>query len=153
MKKLFYLFLLLPFSLFSCSDDKGLSPVDMTLTLGGVTQNNDVFYTVAGETVTIENLSVKSVDNKNTAVTNVMFYLNGVPLFANPQDNFNISFSTENIPAGTYPLEITGNLLQVDASIKVFAVPYTLTIVDDAEALPSGSPEIGSYSQTIRLTE
>ena len=145
MKKLYYLFLLLPFSLlFSCSDDK-ISPVDMTLTLDGVSLVDNAYYTVAGETVSVEDLQVKSLDGKNAAVTNVVFYLNDVP-FLN-------GFSTEGLSAGNYSLNITGNLIQVDASIKIFTVNYPLTIVDSEEDLPSGAPEIGSYSQTIRISE
>lgn len=150
MKKLFYLFLLLPFSLFvSCDDDKDFSPVDMTITLSGVTQSNDNFYTVAGNDVTIENLDVKAVDGTSTAVTNVMFYLDGAPIFVAPGEA--IGFSTENLPAGTYTIGVQGNLLQVDQSVKIFAVTYQVTIVDSQEELPTGAPEIGSYSQTITI--
>ena len=154
MKKLYYLLLLLPFSLLlSCSDDKDFSPVDMTLTLDGVTLVNDNFYTIAGEKVSIENLSVKSIDGKNSAVTNVLFTLNGVPLNGVPGNPFVATIPTENLAAGTYSLEISGNLIQVDSSIKIFAVSYPLTIVENEESLPTDAPEIGSYSQTIRLTD
>ena len=154
MKKLFYLFLLLPFSLMvSCSDDKDFSPVDMTITLSGVTQANDNFYTVSGDDVTIENLTVKAIDNKNTILQNVIFYFNGIPLVGNPVNPFRGTFSTEGIPAGTYSIDVTGNLLQEDASIKIFAVSYNITIVDDEENLPAGVPDFGSYSQTVRISE
>ena len=153
MKKFYYLLLLLPFSLLmSCNDDKDFSPVDMTLTLDGVTTSGDVFYTVAGENVSIENLSVKAVGNKNTTITNVTFSFNGIPLIGVPGDPFMGTFSTENLPAGTYAINVTGNLLQVDSPIKVFAVNYPITIVKDEEDLPSGAPEIGSHSQTITIT-
>ena len=155
MKKLFYLFLLLPFSLFiSCSDDKDFSPVDMTITLGGVTQYDNNFYAVKGDNVSIEDLQVKSVDGKNTAVANVTFYLDGLllpPSF--PGSETMVTFSTENIPAGTYSINVAGNLLQVDSSIMNFAVNYTLTVVDSPEDLPAGAPDLGSYSQTLRINQ
>lgn len=154
MKKLYYFLLLLPFSLLmSCNDEKDFSPVDLTLTLDGVTLVNDNFYTIAGEDVTIENLAVKSVGDKSTAVANVTFYFNGVPLIGTPADPFMGTFSTENIPAGTYTLNVTGNLLQVDSSIKMFTMNYPITIVNSEEDLPAGAPEIGSYSQTYTITE
>ena len=154
MKKLYYLFLLLPFSLLmACSDDKDFSPVDMTLTLDGVTQIDKSFYTVSGEDVTIEDLQVKSIDGKNTSVANVTFSLNGVPLVGTPANPFLGTFSTEGLAAGTYSINVTGNLLQVDQSIKVFAVNYPLTIVSSEENLPDGAPEFGSYSQTIRISD
>ena len=154
MKKFYYLLLLLPFSLLmSCNDDKDFTPVDMTLTLDGVTLSNETFYTVAGEDVTIENLDVKTLGNKNSAVTNVTFYFNGVPLIGTPGNPFMGTFSTTGIPAGKYVINITGNLLQVDSSIKIFSVDYPINIVNSEEDLPAGAPEIGSYSQTITLTE
>lgn len=154
MKKLYYLLLLFPLSLLmSCSDDKDFTPVDMTLTLDGVTLVNDNFYTVAGENVTIEDLTVKALGNKNTALTNVLYSFNGIPLIGVPGNPFMGTFSTENIPAGTYAINITGNLLQVDSSIKVFAVNYPITIVESAEDLPTDAPDLGSYSQTIRMTD
>lgn len=154
MKKFYYLLLLLPFSLLmSCDDDKDFVPVDMTLTLDGVTVLNDSFYTVSGEDITIENLAVKTLGNKNSDVTNVTFSFNGIPLIGDPMNPFRGTFSTEGIPAGNYSLNVTGNLLQVDQSIKIFAVNYPITIVDSEENLPSGAPELGSYSQTITITD
>ena len=154
MKKLFYLLFLLPVALLmSCNDDKDFSPVDMTLSLTGVTEYNGTFYAIQGEDVTIDNLSVKAADGKNTDVANVTFYFDGIPLIGTPVNPFLGTFSTENIPAGTYSLSIDGNLLQVDSSIKVFAVNFPVTIVETAEDLPDGAPEIGTYSQTIRISE
>lgn len=153
MKKLFYLFLLLPFSLLmGCNDDKELSPVDMTLTLSGVTLDNGTFYTVKGDAVTIESLDVKSIDGRNTGVQNVTFYLDNLPLVGSPADPFLGTFSTENIPAGTYSLGLTGMLLQVDSSIMSFTANYTLNVVESADDIPAGAPEIGSYSQTLRIS-
>ena len=153
MKKFYYLFLLLPFSLFVSCDKDDVSPVDMTLTMQGVTQSNNTFYTVIGEEVNIEYFSVKSIDGKNSAVTNVVFSLNGIPIMGEPGSPYIASFSTENLKAGTYSINITGNLLQVDSSIQVFAINYPLTIVENSEDLPAGAPDLGSYSQTIRVSD
>ena len=151
MKKIYYLLFLLPLSfLMACSDD--FTPVDMTVTLNGVTTSGESFYTVEGEDVSVENLEVKSIDGKPTAYSNVLFYFNGVPLMGNPENPLSAGFSTEDIPAGTYTLSITGSLLQEDASLKAFAVNYPLVIVSSQDDLPAGAPEIGSYSQTIRIS-
>lgn len=153
MKKLFYLCLVLPMALLaSCSKDE-VAPFDMTLTMAGVTQVNNTFYTVAGNDVTIESLTVTPVGGKATTVNNVMFFLNNEPLFINPWNvDAPVSFSTEGLPAGTYTIGVTGNLLQVDASIQNFASNYTLVIVGSEEDLPDGAPAMGSYSQTINFT-
>lgn len=151
MKKLFYLFLL-PFAmLMSCNDDNDISPVDMTLTLSGVSVSNDTFYTVVGSDVTINNLTVKSIDGKNTDVVNVVYNLNGVPLIGTLGNPFEGTFSTENWLPGNYTLGISGNLLQVDASVQVFAVTFPLTIVESSEDLPADAQVLGTNSQTIRL--
>lgn len=154
MKKLFYLFLLLPFSfLMGCNDDKDLSPVDFTLTLSGVTLDNGCFYTVAGNDISIRNLEAKSLDGRDTGVQNVTFYLDGIPMVGDMNNPFEGTFTTEDLPAGTYSLGVMGMLLQVDSSIRSFAINYTLIIVDSEEDLPAGAPELGTYSQTLSMRE
>lgn len=148
MKKLYYLFLLLPLSfLFSCNDDKDLAPVDITLTLDGVTVVDGTFYTVAGEGVVIEDLGTES--SKKTVLTNVFYNLNGRPILGSP--GVLGSFSTEDLTPGTYSLNVSGNLLQVDASIQIFTVDYPFTVVSSEEDLPSGAPAIGTYSLTVKI--
>ena len=142
---------MLPFLLAACSDDKNFSPVEMTLTLDGVTQVNDNFYTVAGEDVSIESLTVKALDGKNTALANTFFYLNGTPLLGGPGNPFSGTFSTEGLEAGTYEIGITGNLLQEGVAIQNFIASYSLVIVESDEDLPENAPEIGTYSQSIQV--
>lgn len=152
MKKLAFLTLLLPLAMcLSCSDKNDFPNVDMTLTLSGVTQSDGNFYTVRGEDVTIDKLEAKSLDGVNTGYANVVFYLNGEPLLGMPGDPFTGTFSTENLPAGQYTLGVGGNLLQEGSSIKTFVLGYPLFILDSEEDLPSNAPEIGTYSQTIRI--
>lgn len=152
MKKLLYLFLVLPFSLLiSCNDDNDLAPVDLTLTLTGVTVSEDDFITVAGEEVSIEGISAKSIDGKNSGLSNIRFYLNGVPLIGTPGNPFMGTFSTEGFEPGTYYISLTGNLLQEGASIQIFTADYPIKIVENQEELPENAPEIGTYTQTIRI--
>ncbi|MCH5214267.1 MAG: Ig-like domain repeat protein [Muribaculaceae bacterium] len=150
MKKLIYLLLLLPFAALTSCEKDDLAPFDMTLTLGGVSQYDGNFYAVQGDEVTIENLTVDPVGGKNTALSNVMFYIDGRPLWPTPWESVNgITFSTANLPAGTHTIGINGNLLQVDQSLQVFAVEYKLVVVDSDEGLPEGAPELGSFSSTV----
>ena len=153
MKKLFYLFLLLPFTMMvSCDKNDDFSPVDVTITLSGVTQVNDNFYAVAGENVSCENIKAQAIDGKNTTVSNVAFYLNGVMIPFTPYDPF-FTLSTEGMAPGTYTITCAGNLLQVGSSLQVFAGSFPLTIVESAEDLPEGAPEIGTYSITLKISE
>ncbi|MCH5229510.1 MAG: hypothetical protein J1F12_05885 [Muribaculaceae bacterium] len=152
MKKLLFLFLILPFSLMvSCNDDKELSPVDLTLTLSGVTESEDVFFTIAGEEVSIDGITAKSIDGKNSALSNITFYLNGVPFIGTPGNPFLGTFSTEGFEAGIYYLSLRGNLLQEGASIQIFTAEYPIKIVENQEDLPENAPEIGTYTHTIRI--
>ena len=152
MKKLLYLLLLLPFSVLTSCNKEDLAPFDLSLTLGGVTQVNNNFYVVSGDNVTIESLKVDPVGGKNTAVANVMFFIDNAPIFVNPWDAVNeIEFSTANLQPGVHTIGITGNLLQVDQSLQTFAVSYPLVIVEDKEALPADAPETGSYTQTVTI--
>lgn len=153
MKKLFYLLLLLPMAMItSCSKDE-IAPFDMTLSLAGVTQVDGTFYAVAGDNITIDGLTVQDTGGKKTALSNVMFFIGGAPIFPNPWNALDPwTFSTENLEPGTYNFGISGNLLQVDASIQSFAANYKLIIVGSQDDLPEGAPEIGTYSSTISFT-
>lgn len=137
--------------LVGCSDDDNLSPVDVTITMSGVTQSNDNFYAIAGDEVSCSNILAKAVDGKNTTVANMTFYLNGMPIPYTPYDPF-FTLSTEGMEPGTYTISFAGNLLQEDTSIKVFSGAYTLTLVENAENLPEGAPEIGDYSISFRIS-
>ena len=154
MKNLFYLSLLLPLAfLMSCSDDNDFSPVDLTITLSGVTVSDGYFYTVSGENISINNLEVKGTDGKKTTVANVVFDLNAYPLAINPDSPYLGIVSTDGLPSGTYSLGVTGNLLQVDSSLKNFFISYPLKIVASNEDLPEDAQVLGTYSMTYRLTD
>lgn len=154
MKKLLYLLLLLPMSMVTSCDKDDLAPFDMTLTLGGVTQSDGAFYAVAGQNITIENLTVTPVGGKNTTVANVMFFIDNYPVFGNPWNVTDpLTFSTAGLAPGTHTIGITGNLLQVDQSIQDFAATYTLVLTESQEDLPAGAPELGSYSHTISFSK
>lgn len=152
MKKLFYLLFLLPFSLLmACNDDNDLPKVDLNLTLSGVTVYDNNFYTVAGQDVTIEDLTATSLNDKTSGVSNVIFYFEGFPLIGQPGEPFDGTFSTTDLVPGTYKLEATGYVLQVGSPLTNFAVSYPLVIVENEEDLPSGAPEIGSHTLSISM--
>lgn len=153
MKKLFYLCFLLPLAvLMSCKDDKDFSPVDMTITLSGVTISDGHFYAVSGDKVTIDGLEVKAIDGTKTGLANVLLDLSGAPIPDFPGSGNLGVINTGNLPYATYSLGVTGNLLQVDQPLKIFAISYPLTIVESEEDLPAGVPETGTYSCTYKIT-
>ena len=150
MKKLLYLFLLLPFAMLTSCNKEDLAPFAMTLTLSNVSGVDGSFYAVAGTNITIESLTVDPIGGKNTALQGVMFYLDGRPMLGAPW--FATApwvFSTEGLAPGQHTIGIAGNLLQIDQSIQEFTASYSLVIVDSTESLPEGAPELGTSSQTI----
>lgn len=153
MKKLFYLLFLLPVAFMASCNSDDLPSADLTLTLGGVTQDDGYFYTVAGNEISIEDITVKALSGKNAGVTNVIFYFEGYPLIGNPGNPFEGVISTEGLKAGTYSLSMSGNLVEEDKTLSTFGITFYIKIVESEEDLPAGAPEIGTYSATVRLGE
>lgn len=155
MKKLFFLILLSPlFFLGSCHDDNDFPEADLTLSLKGVTQVDNKFYAVEGASISIEGLTVSSTNGKNTALSNIMFYFDGLPIFSNPDnpDNpYDVTFCTYGIESGTYELGVSGQILQVDKTMVSFIASYPVTIVRTEEDLPMDAPPVGVYSSTVSM--
>lgn len=153
MKKLFYLLFLLPLAFFaSCNDDNDIAQVDFQVTLSGVTQSNNNFYTILDNTVTIDGVSVKSLTDKAATITGVRYYLDGYPIWASVEDNnFTFDFSTDNLKTGEHVLAITATVLQVDKTITQSVINVPLFIVENEEALPDGAPAIGTYSTVLTM--
>ena len=154
MKKLFYLLFLLPLAFFaSCSDDDDLAQVDFSVTLSGVSQVDSKFYTVVGDTVSVDGVSVKSLTDKAATVTGVRYHLDGYPIWASIEEaKFNFSFTTKDMKPGTHTFTVTSTVLQVDKSITSAVVNIPLVVVEDEEKLPEGAPEIGTFTTTVRLS-
>lgn len=151
MKKLFYLLLVPLAFLMSCSDDNDVKEVNMTLTLSGVTQYDNTFYTVVGENIVIDSFTAKAENGKDAGFANVVYYLNGMPLDSGLGVPFDGVISTENLTPGTYTLSMAGKLLVVDSSVMNFAASYKIVVVESQEDLPANAPEIGTYSQTVSI--
>ena len=152
MKKLLYFLFILPLAFFaSCNSDDDLAQVDLTITLDGVTMLNGNFYTISGNDITIQDLTVEALNGKNAAITNVTFYFEGRPILGSGFYPSRGTFSTSGLTDGTYYLGLTGLALEVDKTVTTVSCSFPLTIVENKEDLPSEAPEIGSYSSTIRL--
>ncbi|MBD5357162.1 MAG: hypothetical protein HDR88_09195 [Bacteroides sp.] len=152
----------------SCSDDDDLPQVDLTLTVSGVTQYDNAFYAIQGNTettpisdsesdseeeevnpnvVTIDGLKATSLTNQNAGVTNVVYFLDGIII--PPQlGTLNVTIPTASLSIGTHTLSLSATVLQVDKTIANVTLRYPLCIVASAEDLPIGAPEIGTYSVT-----
>lgn len=153
MKKLIYLLFLLPLGfLASCSDDDNLANVDLNVTLSGVTDLNNTFYSVSNDSVRIDGVTASSLTDKQAAVTNIRYQINGVPVFGTWEDPFSISVPNELLKTGTNLINVYATVLQVDKSLTSAAVQFPLVVVDSASNLPDGAPVIGTYTRTFTTT-
>lgn len=146
MKKLFYLLFLLPMAFFaSCSDDDDLPQVDLTLTIDNVAMVDNNIYAVVGDTINIENYTVKSLTSQNASVTNVIYSLDGIPglgMFV-PYPPMVSPFKAYMIPTeqmvGKHVLGVSSTVLQVEKPIATAYCQYPLVIVKDSTDLPQGA--------------
>jgi hypothetical protein len=152
MKKLFYLLFLLPLALLaSCDNHDDLAEVDFKITLSGVTQLDNTFYAVQGDEANIDAVTVTSLTDQAATVTGVRYFLDGAPLFGSLAAPFSCAIPTEVLSAKTHTISIAATVLQVDKSISNAALEFPIVIVEDAEDLPEGAPEIGTYTLTVRM--
>ncbi|MEZ3552249.1 MAG: hypothetical protein K1W02_16320 [Muribaculaceae bacterium] len=152
MKKLVYLLLILPFAFVAaCDDDDDLPEVEITYTMSNVTQVDNSFYAIKGDTAIIDNLTVKSLNGNSATVTGVRYYLDYLPIISNPVVTpFSTWFETEDLPAKKYNIGITATILQVDKSISNAAMNVPFILVENKDKLPANAPEIGTYSLTMK---
>lgn len=153
MKKLFYLLFVLPLAFFaSCDDDDNLPNVDFTVTLSNVSQLDNMYYVVKGDSLVVDGLSVKSLTGQAATVTGVRYLLDGFPLtYPSIVYPFSVKINTANLSPAVYDLGIQCTVLQVDKSICNTAVGVPFTVVESIDKLPSGAPEKGTFSTTFRI--
>lgn len=149
--------MLLPLAIFSaCSDDDDLPNVDITTTFSNVTKVENKFYAVAGDEITIDAVKAVSLDNKQAAITNLRFAVDGYA-FIFPEiteaDELNYSFSFDEDQVGNHVINVVGNVLQVDKSIATTAFNIPIVVVAAKENLPADAPELGTYSMTFRTEQ
>lgn len=150
MKKCLYLLLLPLFALFvACSDDDKVPQVDFSITMSNVAKTDNSFYAVKGDVVTVDQVKVESLTNQSATVTGVRYFLNGAPIFGTPENPFSAVINTENLEAGTYAVNVTCTVLQVDKRITSAVLNYPLVIVETAGDLPDGTT-LGTYTATIK---
>lgn len=153
MKKLFYLAFLLPLLLcVSCGDDNDIAEVDVIMQFSGVTLANGTLYTVQGETVTIDDTSVSSLTSENAIIQRVEYFLDGVLILPDAENNFKASFDTSNLKTGEYAVVMKGLVLQVDKSVTAIRTVVPLIIVESSDDLPEEAPVIGTYKLTLSTT-
>ncbi len=143
MKKLLYLLLVIPFAMMvtSCSNDKDLPNVDITMSFDNAVVKDGTVYVVQDSVFSITGLSTKSVDsNKPSAIVNVRYFWNGMPAPGLTWSDLpmNIDMAQMLQPeSGNNILGLDATLLEVDKSISYCSLGIPIKAVK-IEDLPDG---------------
>ena len=155
MKKfIISLILSLPFMMFvSCSSQAdALEPdaaltVDNTVEISGVTLLNDTFYAVAGSTIQINGVYIKTVSAQSATLQSVIYLLNDNVLASKNRSAAPSFTATE----GTYKINAALTLRRSDNTITGMSVNVPLVVVNDASQIPANAPAFGTYERTVRV--
>lgn len=158
MKKLFYLFFLLPLAfLASCNNDDDFPQVELTLEIGNIYQdssNGKLYYVEGDESPVIEGLTAKSLEaGKGAAVSNVVYALNEVVRLHGTEENpFTPVIPGEWLNKGVNYLNISATILQEDKSIAYCHSDIPINVVASSEDLPEniGDLTVGKVTLTIQ---
>lgn len=144
MKKLLYLLLVLPFAMMisSCSSDKDLPNVDITMSFDNAAVKDGVVYVLDNETFSITGLTTKAVDsNQQSAIVNVCYFWNGIPAPGLTWSSFPMEINMAEMPQpedGENILGLRATLLETDKSIAYTAINVPIVSVESEEDLPAG---------------
>ncbi len=125
----------------SCSNDKDLPNVDITMSFDNAVVKDGTVYVVQDSVFSITGLSTKSVDsNKPSAIVNVRYFWNGMPAPGLTWSDLpmNIDMAQMLQPeSGNNILGLDATLLEVDKSISYcsLAIPIKAVKIED---LPDG---------------
>ena len=158
MKKfIISLILSLPFMMFvSCSaDSDALEPdtaltVDNTVEISGVTLLNDTIYAVAGSTIEINGMSVKTVSAQTASFHSAIYFLDG-NVIASKNRSAAPSIATNDNSVGKHVIAVAATLRRSDDSLTGLSINLPLVVVKDASKLPANAPALGTYARTIRV--
>ena len=154
MKKLLYLLLVLPFAMMisSCSSDKDLPNVDITLTFDNAAVKDGAVYVIQDSVFSMTGITVKAVDTKQqAAIANIRYFWNGIPAPGLTWSPLPMEIDMAQMPQpenGENILGLRATLLETDKSIAYTALNIPIIAVENEEALPDGVT-IGEASFTV----
>ncbi len=159
MKKLLSLFLAIPMLavLASCDDDNAndIPDVSVSIEYSGATMEDGVLTIEQGQTLTIDALKVTPAEGtKEAALGNVVYYLDGFPIFATGIAPHGCEISTANLSEGEHILSVHAQILQVGRPMGYGLFRYTMNVVapsgDDNNTTTPGS---GSDTPTLSISD
>lgn len=154
MKKLLYLLLVLPFAMMisSCSDDKDLPNVDITMSFDNAAVKDGKVYVLADDVFSITGITTKAVNsNQQSAITNVFYFWNGMPAPGLTWSPFPMEINMADMPLakdGVNALGLKATILETDKTMAYTVFDIPVVTVDSEENLPDGL-QLGEASVTI----
>lgn len=158
MKKLLYLLLVIPFAMMfsSCSDDKDLPNVDITMSFDNAVVKDGTVYVIQGSVFSITSLTTKAVDSKQqSAIVNVRYFWNGIPAPGLTWSSFPMEINMEEMPqpeSGNNILGLDATLLETDKSISYCTMRIPIRAVENEESLPEGTT-LGEATLTFTTSQ
>ncbi len=142
MKKFLYLLLVLPLlGVFtSCDDDdKDLPNVSLAIDYSGGTEENGVVNVVQGNTLEINALkAIPAEGTKEATLTNVVYFLDGVPVGRTDIMPFAININTTELEVGEHYLGVQATVLQVGKSVGFAVARFKFNVLPNDTQEPGG---------------
>ena len=127
-------------TLTACSNDNDLPDVkfDVTFSGGVVDDSNGIIYVVAGDTLTVNSVSVTNVEsNKVAAVTGVEYYWDYDFIGSSPFEPYRFKiYVGEETPLGAHNLTLRAGVVAVDKQPAVAVLDYNVEVVADSTDIP-----------------
>lgn len=140
MKRLYYLLLALPLAMFAaCDDDDQLPEVSMTVEMSGGVKSDGVIYMLQGDTLSIDNIAVKSLTDKPATLGATTYYWDTFRVGTLVVAPYRFQFDTGDMPLGNHLLEIETSVYQVDKTPAFAVMGYKVAIVGDEADIPAGA--------------
>lgn len=141
MKKLLYLLLLLPlgFITTSCSDEDDIPSVSISVKIADAVDANGRIYIVSGQPLTVDGITVESLNGKASGISGVNYALDHIGLGYTMVQPFGASINAAYLPVGNHLLTLAFDVLQVDKSIAYAQISTVVSVVEAVEDLPEGT--------------
>lgn len=142
MKKFLYLLLALPLlGIFtSCDDDdKDLPNVSLSIEYSGGTEEEGVVSVVQGTPLEIKALkAIPAEGTKEATLTNVVYFIDGVPALRTSIMPFAMTINTENLEVGEHNLGVQATVLQVGKSVGFALASFKFNVLPNDTQEPGG---------------
>lgn len=155
MKRILYLLLVLPLLglVSSCSDDKDLPQVSLSIDYTGATEADGSLYVVQGDTLNITALRAIPAEGTKTATLGVVAYFwDGIPQGRTALSPFPISINTTDMEIGKHYLGVNATVLQVDKEVGFAIAQFPVTVVASQSDMP-GEEDGGTINPDTRISD